>query len=77
MKAIVYRIIANRPRQYVRRIVNNRTVLWTNDAAQAERMTANDAATIAACLRSRSAGEPYHRNVMPSEPAGEYGALEA
>ena len=74
MTAIVYRVIANRPRQYVRRIVNNHLVLWTDDAAQAERMTANDAATIAARLCSKSTGAPKH---PASEPAGEYGAQDA
>lgn len=70
-QAIVYRKLPDIPhRQYVRRIVDRRHVLWHRDPAIAERMTTNDARTIAATLRSRSVGA---KDMAPTEPPGEYG----
>lgn len=74
VSAIVYRQLPDLPhRQYVRRIVDRRHVLWHRDPAIAERMTANDARTIAATLRSRSVGA---KGMPATEPAGEYGTEE-
>lgn len=72
MTAVVYRKLPGKPRQYVRRIVAHQ-VLWIGNRLWAERMTANDAATVAVCLKLRSTG---HYRVAPTEPQGEYGTEE-
>ena len=69
-QAIVYRKLPDVPhRQYVRRIIDNRHVLWHRDAAIALRMSTNDARTIAATLRTRSIGKA---GMAITEPKGEY-----
>ena len=73
-QAIVYRQLPDVPhRQYVKRIINGRHILWHRDAAVAERMSSNDARTVACVLRQRSIGK---RGMAPTEPRGEYGTLE-
>jgi len=71
---IVYRKLPGVPhRQYVKRIIDRRHVLWHRDAAVAERMSSNDAHAVACILRQRSIGK---RGMTPTEPAGEYGTEE-
>lgn len=74
MTAIVYRVIPGHQRQYVARIVARRLMLWTDDVARAEHMTANDAHTIAYVLRLRSTG--WNHTTGATEPPGEYGTEE-
>lgn len=71
---IVYRDILGRQRQYLHRIVHSRWTLWTDDAAQADRMSEHDAVQIVFILKQRSVGAPQH---PATEPAGEYGTQEA
>ena len=71
---IVYRKLPDVPhRQYVRRIINQQLVLWHRDPHVAQRMSRNDAKTIAHILWLRSTGT---KGMTITEPQGEYGTQE-
>ena len=65
----VFRDIPGRPRQYIRRAVNSRTVLWHNDQAQAQRFGERQASNWALVMRRRTETYPGH---AATETPGNY-----
>ena len=71
----VFRDVPSIPhRQYVRRVVNSRHVLWHRDAEIAHRFNQRQASNWSLVLQRRSTG--YDGTQGATEPAGHYGYEE-